>query len=802
MLPREMCRAFGAGSLAASETISLLSHELSKQPQNAGFCKWQSLKYGATGCDTSVWQKSHDLIVKKLLSNGDNSAKTNSSKINSAALLFAVETYFATVVRAFLRLVGQHEPAAAAIYRLPDSIRDLKTGPKTESQIANIENSAKRFVTSDMFRKSQRGIDLFGNLYAHLLPAAARKQLGEFYTPAWLADHLLDFVGFDGAVANDSRVRVLDPACGSGTFLLAAARRLLKAGLPPEQIAYNVAGFDLNPLAVLMSTANLAMTLAPRDGAAEIAKPPQIICHDSIRNISPQDGVNAGETFGRFDFVVGNPPWLAWDKLPPDYREQTKTLWQRYGLFNLSGKDARYGGAKKELALLLVMTSADHFLKTGGRLAMVLPQTVFQTHKTGDGFRRFGGDDPELALKVLRVDDFSAMRVFRDATTKTATLVLEKGRPTSYPVPYFCWQTPEVCHPCHAVSIVPERSGSPWRIIDPGTIDDATSKEGCVSLCSPHETQKSQKSDYTAMLGANTGGANGIYWVEIVSACQNGLVTVRNLAACGKQQLPVIEAEIEAEIVFPLLRWRDIGRFSARPSTWSIIVQDPATRTGLSLEVMQAKYPKTLAFLREFEMQLRNRAAYRKYLPDSPFYSMYNISRETFAPLKVVWRRMDTRIRAAVVSAFQPDSIASNISATDSVFDSPDLSFAQARPVIPQETCSMIAANGIEEAYYLAALLNSEAVHRCVAASSVQGGKGFGSPGMMEHLPIRRFDANNDMHMKLARLGREAKDNPECDGTHAEINLLADRVLERLHNELPLYIACNASKYDGQTPGK
>jgi len=104
----------------------------------------------------------------------------------------------------------------------------------------------------------------------------------------------------------------------------------------------------------------------------------------------------------------------------------------------------------------------------------------------------------------------------------------------------------------------------------------------------------------------------------------------------------------------------------------------------------------------------------------------------------------------------------------------------QERPVIPQETCSMLAVSGLDEAYYLTALLNSMTVHHLVAASSVQGGKGFGTPGMLEHLPIRRFDATNEMHAMLARLGRSASECPphERDRWIAEMDDMTERVLQ------------------------
>ena len=703
-----------------------------------GFLKWQSLRFDATACDPVIWQKSYDQITQKLSIFDailtDNETRTK----NSAALLFAVETYFALIAQAFFDQITQTPPSIIELYNWPEKSKFAQSIAAQTEQIFAQKN----------LHPTQCGVDLFGALYAKLLPAVVRKQLGEFYTPAWLAEHLLDVAGFDAAMNESKSVRLLDPACGSGTFLLAAVRRMLHANHSPEQIASCITGFDLNPIAVLMCAANVAFALTShhtnnRRLFPDTLPPLQIVCHDSIRNVSPISE-STTKTFGEFDFVVGNPPWVMWDKLPQDYREQTKPLWQRYGLFNLSGKESRYGGAKKELAILMVATASEHFLKTGGKLAMVLPQTILQTHKTGNGFRQFGGDDLPYQLKVLRADDFSAIRVFKDAATKTATLVFEKGRPTTYPVPYFCWQSPTQYECCEAVPVASELPGSAWRVV---TNDIAS------NMAKP-----AQSSDYTAQLGANTGGANGVYWVEIISQNAKGFVTVRNLAHCSKQMLPVVEAEIEAELLFPLLRWRDVDRFSAVPSTWAIIVQDPATRMGLPFEVMQTQYPKTLAFLSEFETQLRNRAAFKKFLHDAPFYSMYNISRETFAPIKVVWRRMDTRIRAAVVSPTKTP-------------------FAQSRPVIAQETCSMIAASDLDEAHYLAALLNSEAVHQYVAAFSVVGGKGFGSPGMLSHLPIRKFDANNKSHQQLAQLGQKVSTCPanERDDVLDEINVVAKR---------------------------
>ena len=269
--------------------------------------------------------------------------------------------------------------------------------------------------------------------------------MGEYYTPDWLARHVLDQVGYRG----EARQRLLDPACGSGTFLLAAVRRIRAArlylchGAPGDSskadlcrhILSHVAGIDLNPLAVMTARANFLIAihdLLSADAVEQFEIP--IYLGDSILDQPRNDALNGGQ----FDFVVGNPPWIAWDNLPPDYREASKPLWERYGLFSLSGNAARHGGGKKDLSMLMLYAVADRHLKSGGRLGFVITQTLFQTKGAGDGFRRFRlGKEGEF-LKVMRVDDLTAARPF-DAANWTSAIVIEKGPATQYPLPYFKW---------------------------------------------------------------------------------------------------------------------------------------------------------------------------------------------------------------------------------------------------------------------------------------------------------------------------------------------------------------------------
>ncbi len=102
--------------------------------------------------------------------------------------------------------------------------------------------------------------DLLKELYQELVDPATRQSLGEFYTPDWLAEATLDKAGFL------STHRVLDPACGSGTFLFTAIRLLKRRGMCGtalvEHCLEHIVGVDVHPLAVTIAKANYVLALA------------------------------------------------------------------------------------------------------------------------------------------------------------------------------------------------------------------------------------------------------------------------------------------------------------------------------------------------------------------------------------------------------------------------------------------------------------------------------------------------------------------------------------------------------------
>jgi len=110
--------------------------------------------------------------------------------------------------------------------------------------------------------------DLLGELYQLYFDRDTRKALGEFYTPAEVIEFILNECGYEGQQGQ----RLLDPACGPGSFLATALKRYLRrAGnrsskdvLLDLAEGLRIVGFDINPFAVLMAQINYAALILPR----------------------------------------------------------------------------------------------------------------------------------------------------------------------------------------------------------------------------------------------------------------------------------------------------------------------------------------------------------------------------------------------------------------------------------------------------------------------------------------------------------------------------------------------------------
>ncbi|MDQ3311191.1 MAG: N-6 DNA methylase [Actinomycetota bacterium] len=172
--------------------------------------------------------------------------------------------------------------------------------------------------------------------------AAQRKRTGAWYTPPDLVDRLVSGALERWRLPEGRPVRVVDPACGDGRFLLAAARALEAVAADIE-----VTGWDIDPDAA--ASAGAALTA----GA-----PPS-------RTVTVRCGDALGHDWQRahYDLVIGNPPFLS--------QLATSTSRRRVGVWG--------GGVYADAAVDFLAMALELTRRHGARLALVLPQSVLSS---------------------------------------------------------------------------------------------------------------------------------------------------------------------------------------------------------------------------------------------------------------------------------------------------------------------------------------------------------------------------------------------------------------------------------------
>ena len=166
--------------------------------------------------------------------------------------------------------------------------------------------------------------------------AAGRKLRGDFPTPLALVQRVVEAVM--PTVAPGQHVRILDPACGDGRFLAAAAEHVAAAGG-----SSTLCGVDVHPDAV--DAARAVLDALAVDAAVELAE---------------ADALNREWGDEDFDVVLGNPPYLS----------------QLAAATSRRGASVRGGGPYADVAAEFLALAIERARPGGGRVGLVLPQSI------------------------------------------------------------------------------------------------------------------------------------------------------------------------------------------------------------------------------------------------------------------------------------------------------------------------------------------------------------------------------------------------------------------------------------------
>jgi len=254
------------------------------------------------------------------------------------------------------------------------TVFDWYTG--TDGELSGLLERILYRLNAFSFRDLDR--DLLGKIYQRFLPAEKRKRLGEFYTDDEVVDYLLWRTGFMEDPEIGARL-LLDPACGSNTFGVRAAAQLLArfTDSPPahqiDRIREALIGCDINPFAVFIAQMSLLFTVLSLYRQAKEADPTFRLPPFEVRHGNSlleyrqadlaglhRDVPNGDPGAETCDYVVGNPPYVRNERVPPQDREM------------LAGSYSVLRHRNTDLSAYFIYRAVTHWLRPGGRLGFVV----------------------------------------------------------------------------------------------------------------------------------------------------------------------------------------------------------------------------------------------------------------------------------------------------------------------------------------------------------------------------------------------------------------------------------------------
>ncbi|MGB6873785.1 MAG: N-6 DNA methylase [Dehalococcoidia bacterium] len=273
--------------------------------------------------------------------------------------------------------------------------------------------------------------DIIGPIFERLIPQDERHNLGQYFTNPDVVDIILRF-----CLKQDDD-KILDPACGAGTFLVRAYqhKKLANQRLSHEGILDTLWGNDIAKFPAHLSTINLAI----RDLGVD-KNYPNILQEDFFNLLSTEGGFELPEkwrktraktlgvkerevTYPRwFDCIVGNPPYTRQEEMPeiaPKVKEYKERLIDK-ALKDIKGK--RIAEISKRAGIhAYFFVHGMKFLPDGGRFGFIVSNSWLDVDY-GKGLQEFFLNN----YKIIAIIESKVERWFEQADVNTCIVILEK----------------------------------------------------------------------------------------------------------------------------------------------------------------------------------------------------------------------------------------------------------------------------------------------------------------------------------------------------------------------------------------
>lgn len=248
-------------------------------------------------------------------------------------------------------------------------------------------------------------IEFISNMYEKFIGKENQETEGAYYTPTFLVDYIVsETIGKKLKESNDYNCKVLDPACGSGIFLVESLRKIIEKYIAINEITdtntddfrqtlksiaqENIFGIDKDPSAIQVAIFSVYLTLLDYQKPADIGsfKFPNLlgtnfICSDTF-DLDNKDLKALEDRKLHFDYIIGNPPWKGsgGDEVARKYIKERKK----------EERDKKYciQVNNNELAEYFVFRASD-FCQKETEVALVIHSMSLYNLNSKDGYSPF-----------------------------------------------------------------------------------------------------------------------------------------------------------------------------------------------------------------------------------------------------------------------------------------------------------------------------------------------------------------------------------------------------------------------------
>jgi hypothetical protein len=437
-----------------------------------------------------------------------------------------------------------------------------------------------------------------------------------------------------------------------------------------------------------------------------------------------------------FDYVVGNPPWIAYKYINPEYQNIVKSLIAgAYGLVL-----DEHLMTHMEMATLFFVRALDLYLKDGGLIGFVMPRAIFSADQHSN-FRT--GRVSKVKYRITEIIDCENVEPL--FYVPACAIIAVKGAETAYPVKALIvsGKLPEDKH-----KILPLAEAKKLLKIEVGNLYLNSIRARTWLDYKQISIQASRSYYYNYFKQGATIVPQACWFVDVVDVQQDFVVvqTSRRVETRGqvRRRMPVLP--VEKKFIYGAFTSAEVQPFchlSPNTVVLPIVPEGSRYRMIRKEEALRAGYTKLAKWLEEAERmwsEVRGKKEKKMTIYERLNYQQGLSKQNPRAKYRVVYARSSTNLAAAVVDV-------------EKVLKEKQL----INGVVIESTLYHYDTDNDEEAYYLAAILNSSVLNELIKPMQSKGERGERDiHKKLLEFPIPKYNPSNEVHRKLAELGKKA----------------------------------------------